>query len=131
MRLLLDSHILLWLADNSPQLSAAAAVKLSDSSNDLYLSVATIWELAIKFGLKKLSLSGPFAQYIAAAVSTYSLAIIPISTSDCVAYSALPFPDPNHRDPFDRLLVVHAGAHGLTLVSADTAFDSYGIVRVW
>jgi PIN domain nuclease of toxin-antitoxin system len=131
MRFLLDAHALLWLADNSPLLTRTAAAKLCDSGNDLFLSAATIWELAIKFGIKKLNLSGPFPQYIAAAISTYSLAVIPISAHDCVAYSALPFPDPNHRDPFDRMLVVHASANALSLVSGDTAFDSYGITRVW
>jgi PIN domain nuclease of toxin-antitoxin system len=53
-----------------------------------------------------------------------------VTIDDCSAYEQLPFPDPNHRDPFDRMIVVHARGHGLSLVSADPAFDAYGVNRL-
>jgi PIN domain nuclease of toxin-antitoxin system len=97
----------------------------------LFLSTATIWELAIKVGLQKLSLSGPFHVYLTAAINGFSIKLLPISIEDCASYVALPFPRPAHRDPFDRLMIVHAVANGLSIVSADAAFDSYGVTRLW
>ena len=62
---------------------------------------------------------------------TYKAVLLPIMEDDCIAYEQLPFPNPNHRDPFDRMIDVHANRHGLTLVSADASFDAYGVTRLW
>jgi PIN domain nuclease of toxin-antitoxin system len=93
--------------------------------------MASIWEISIKVGLKKLGLSVPFATFLATAVSGYGLAVLPITTEDCIHYEALPFPDPQHRDPFDRMIVTHAQRNGLSIVGVDAAFDSYGVGRIW
>ena len=131
MKLLLDTHVLIWHVKAIPKLSAVATALLTDPANERFLSMASVWEIAIKVGLKKLTLSSPIDQFMADAVSLYQIAVLNIRTDDCAAYEQLPFPNPNHRDPFDRMIVVHASRNGLSLVSADAAFDAYGVTRLW
>ena len=131
MNLLLDTHTFLWHSEGSPNLSTAATALLSDPANGLYLSIASVWELAIKIGLRKLSISLPFSPFIPDALRHFGIYLLPISFEDCEAYRQLSFPNPKHRDPFDRMILVHALRNGLSLVSADTAFDAYGVPRLW
>lgn len=131
MRLLLDTHTFIWYADGSSQMTAAATALLADPANDLFLSMASVWEIAIKSGLKKLTLSLPFADYIAKGIAGFGLAVVPIEFDDCVAFEALPFPLKEHRDPFDRLIITHAKRNGMSVVGADVEFDAYGISRLW
>ena len=93
MRLLLDTHALVWYADNSAQLSRHAGALLADPTNELFLSTATIWELAIKVGLQKLSLSGPFHVYLTAAINGFSIKLVPISIQVARRLSRCRFPD--------------------------------------
>lgn len=131
MNLLLDTHTLLWHARGDPQLSSTAATLLADPTNDLFLSTASVWELAIKVGLKKLNLAGPYSAFITGAITGLGLTVLPITTDDCADYEQLPFPDPQHRDPFDRMIVVHARRNALSVVGVDTSFDPYGVPRLW
>ncbi len=108
MKLLLDSHTLLWLQTADPRLSADANAALTDRSNELFLSAASVWEIAIKSGLKKLTLSEPFGVLLPRVMTTYNVLLVPITVDDCTAYEQLSFPDPKHRGsvrPDDR------GAH--------------------
>ena len=130
-RLLLDSHTFLWHADNDPRLSANARTLLIDPANDLSLSLASVWELAIKVGMKKLKLTPNFEAYVSRVIDGYAISVLPISIDDCCEYEKLAFPNPKHRDPFDRMIVTHATRQLLTVVSADHAFDAYGVSRVW
>lgn len=93
--------------------------------------MATVWEIAIKVGLKKLTLSSSFALFMSKGITGYGLSVLPITFEDCAAYEALPFPLANHRDPFDRLIITHAMRNGLDVVGNDLNFDSYGIARHW
>jgi PIN domain nuclease of toxin-antitoxin system len=131
VKLLLDTHTFLWHANGDPQMSATATSLLVDPTNDLFLSMATVWEIAIKAGLKKLALSSPYALFMARAIAGYGLAVLPISSDGCTAYEQLPFPDKQHRDPFDRMIATHALRNGLSLVGVDMAFDPYGVTRLW
>ncbi len=131
MKLLLDTHTFLWQATGDVRLSAVAASLLTDSTNELFVSMASFWEIAIKAGLGKLVLTAPFLAFVNTAINGYGISVLPIALGDCAAYEQLPFPDPQHRDPFDRLIVVHAQQHKLSLVTADRAFDAYGITRLW
>lgn len=131
MNLLLDTHTMLWHASGSPQLSTTAATLLADPANSLFLSMASAWELAIKVGLGKLTLSGPYPAFMTGATGGLGLTLVSIDLHDCAAYEQLPFPDPNHRDPFDRMIVTHALRHGLSVVGADVSFDPYGVSRLW
>jgi PIN domain nuclease of toxin-antitoxin system len=131
VNLLLDSHTLLWLMQSNPNLSSPAAKLIADPANRLYLSMASIWEIGIKSGLGKMGLSVPYATFLDAAINGYGLIVLPITTDDCVRYESLAFPDPQHRDPFDRMIITHAIRDVLAIVSADTALDCYGVTRLW
>ncbi len=131
MNLLLDTHTFLWQVEGSPSLSPDAINLITDPANPSYLSMASVWEMAIKVSLNKLALSRPFLPFVADALKLFGVYLLPISLDDCDAYRQLPFSDPKHRDPFDRMLVAQAHSRGLSLVSADAAFDAYGITRLW
>ena len=131
MKLLLDTHTFLWHADGNSRMSATATELLVDPSNDLFLSMATVWEVAIKTGLGKLTLAKPYVAYMTRAIEGYGLTVLPITFEDCAEYAALAFPKPKHRDPFDRLIVAHAGRNGLHVVGSDANFDAYGVHRHW
>ncbi len=128
MRLVLDSHTLIWAVDEPPRLSLAAATALQDPANELLLSVATIWEIAIKIGLNKLTLAQPFSRWMNRAIADLGLSLAPITVQYADVLVTLPS---HHRDPFDRLIIAQALTDALLIVSADSRFDSYGVTRVW
>jgi PIN domain nuclease of toxin-antitoxin system len=128
VRLLLDSHALIWAVDDPSRLGYRAASELANPANDLFLSAGTIWEIAIKVGLKKLALSLPFKVWMTQAVADLGLVVLPITVESADAQTALPS---HHRDPFDRLLVAQAKTENIVLVSTDVIFDQYGTQRLW
>ena len=128
MRLLLDTHALIWAVDQPSQLGPAAVLALQDSSNDLLLRVGTIWEIAIKVGLKKLALSLPYRQWMGQAMADLGVSALPITVEFADVQAGLPN---HHKDPFDRLLVAQARVENVPLVSVDSIFDQYGITRLW
>ncbi len=128
MRLLIDTHVLLWFVDNDPQLSKRASALISDPSNDVLVSMASLWEMAIKFSGGKLKLQPDFAGFVSAHLAANDFEILPIETLHLAEVAHLPF---HHRDPFDRLLIAQSRAENIPLISADVAFDAYGIKRLW
>lgn len=128
MRLLLDSHTLVRAVDSPSKLGSQAGPALRDPGNELLLSAATVWELSIKIGLGKLSLSLPFRQWMAQAMSDLGALLLPITIDYADVQATLP---DHHRDPFDRMLVAQAQIEQVPLVSADAVFDRYGIARLW
>ena len=128
MKLLVDTHALIWYVDQDHLLSPAAHAAITDPSNDLLLSSGSIWEIAIKVGLKKLTLSLPYRAWIEKAIADLGLSILPITVEYADAQAVLPN---HHRDPFDRFLVAQAQIEGVPVVSADVTLDSYGITRIW
>jgi PIN domain nuclease of toxin-antitoxin system len=128
MRLLLDTHALLWFALDHPNLSAAAQSLILDPANEKLISPATYWEIAIKFSRGKLDFSQPYAEFMADAIDGNGFGILPVLVPHTTVVSTLPF---HHRDPFDRLLVAQALAENVPIVSADTALDPYGVRRLW
>lgn len=128
MRHLLDSHTLIWAADEPSKVSAPAMSAMKNSANDLLISAATIWESAIKYGKGRLPLSLSYRQWIDKAIADMDLDILPITLDHAERQVALPF---HHRDPFDRLIAVQALVEGIPLVSADPIFDAYGVNRIW
>ena len=131
MKLLLDTHTLLWHADGNVQMSAHATALVADPANELFLSIASVWEIAIKVGMKKLAISAPFVDFMTRAILGYGIDVLPLTFDDCVAYEQLPFPDKQHRDPFDRMIITQALQGGLSILGVDASFDSYGVVRIW
>ena len=128
MRHLLDAHSLIWALDDPSKLGKQAIAVLEDPANELVVSIGTIWELSIKTGLNKLSLSLPYRQWIERAVVDLGLAISPITLDCAERQMALPL---HHRDPFDRLLAAQCLVESMPIVSADSVFDQYGVTRVW
>jgi PIN domain nuclease of toxin-antitoxin system len=131
VRLLLDSHAFLRHADGDQRMSSHATTLLIDPANELFLSMASLREIAIKVGVDKLSLSSTYISFMTRAITGYGLKVLPITLEDCAEYRALPFPDLKHRDPFDRMIITHALRNGLSVVGIDAAFDAYGITRLW
>jgi PIN domain nuclease of toxin-antitoxin system len=128
MRLQVDAHSLIWAVDDTSRLSPAAATALQDPANELLVSAATVWEIAIKVGLGKLSLSLPYRDWMNKAITDLTLSMLPVTIAYADAQAALPW---HHRDPFDRLLIAQALTDRLGIVSADAQLDAYGITRVW
>jgi PIN domain nuclease of toxin-antitoxin system len=112
-------------------MSPPATALLIDPANELFLSMATEWKIAIKVGLKKLVLSSPYVSLMTRAITGYGLTVLPITFEDCAEYERLPFPDPKHRDPFDQMIITHVLRNGFSVVGADVAFDPYGVSRLW
>lgn len=128
MKLLLDTHAFLWLVEGSPSLSAAAGAALADPLHDLFLSVASVWELAIKVGNGKLTLTDPLDAFVGKWMASYQLDHLPVQTPHALSVATLPG---YHRDPFDRLLIAQARIEGMTLVSGDSKFAAYSVPILW
>lgn len=120
MRLLLDTHALLWwLADRST-LSSEARSSISEGDNEVVVSAASAWEIAIKRAAGKLRVPSGLEE----ALAENGFGSLPITITHAMAAGALPA---HHRDPFDRMLVAQANLEGLTLVTRDPRFEPYGI----
>jgi PIN domain nuclease of toxin-antitoxin system len=128
MRLLLDTHSFLWFIGGTSELSDLAKSLIQDSDNDVLLSIASLWEIAIKVSLEKLSLGKSFGELIPQQIAENSIRLLNISIAHTVAVTTLPF---HHRDPFDRLLIAQAMVEKIPIVSRDRVFDAYEIERLW
>jgi PIN domain nuclease of toxin-antitoxin system len=131
LRLLLDTHAFLWMIQDPARLSDTARAALSRGDNELMLSVASCWEMAIKHAAGRLQFPGPFAQFIESQSAANRIDLLPISMAHLDSLVALPKPGGDHRDPFDRLLIAQALAERIPLVSGDGAMDAYGVARPW
>ena len=127
MKLLLDTHAFLWFVTGDERLSLRARRALAAEDNELLLSAASVWEMAIKARLGRLALPGTVREYVAEKAAG-GITILPIEWTHAAAVENLPL---HHRDPFDRLIVAQALAENLSLVSADHAFRRYGVKVVW
>ena len=128
MRPLIDTRSVIWYVDQDHLLSPTAHAAITDPANDLLLSAASVWEIAIKVGLGKLTLSLPYRQWMAKAIADLSLSILPITVDYADVQAGLP---QHHRDPFDRLIVAQAIVEGISVIRADPQLDAYGITRIW
>ena len=128
MRLLLDTHTLIWYYQTDPKLSALVRTLLEDPWNDVLVSPASYWEVAIKISTQKPVLQVPFDVFIREAIFDNNFKILPIEPKHTVIVATLPF---HHKDPFDRLLIAQALAEGIPLISTDSAIDAYGVQRLW
>jgi PIN domain nuclease of toxin-antitoxin system len=127
MRLLLDTHALLWWVANDARLSETADELLNDESHEVFVSAASAWEVATKARIGKL-FPGPLAQDFASEIARQGFLPLPVTLEHGQRAGSLPGP---HRDPFDRMLIAQAQAENLHLVSNEQIFDRYGVVRVW
>ena len=128
MRLLADAHTVVWAVDDPPKLSPAAVAALQDPANELLLGAGTLWEIGVKVGLGKLSLSMPYRQWMNKAIADLGAIVLPITVEQIDVQTTLPR---HHRDPFDRLLVAQSMVEKAPIVGADATFDQYGVTRIW
>lgn len=128
MKLLLDTHALIWALELPEKLGRDAEREITDPDNQLLLSAGSMWEIGIKVGLQKLELSAPYRDWMSRAIANLDLSILPITLEDSDVQGQLPR---HHKDPFDRLLAAQSIVLQIPIVSQDEAFDAYGIRRIW
>ena len=127
MRLLLDTHALLWLLDDRG-LSATAQAVFLDPENEVFFSAASYWEICIKISIDKLNIGDDWVNQIDREMTLNGIKWLPVEISHCLELLTLPH---HHRDPFDRLLIAQARSEGLSLLSADPNFGRYDVPVVW
>jgi PIN domain nuclease of toxin-antitoxin system len=124
MRLLLDTHVWLWMIGDDERLNEPTHTALTDPENDIFLSAAAVWELAIKRAAGKLKFTGSPAVQVAIHLKRSGVFPLPITADHALAAAALPM---HHRDPFDRMMIAQALAEDLTLSTADARLSAYEV----
>ncbi len=130
MKLLLDTHVMFWYVEGDAKLSVTAQTLIQNLSNDILVSPAAYWEIAIKVSLGKWTLNRPYEEFMDLVLNQYGFQILPIQPSHTAHLAGLAFP-PDHKDPFDRLIVSQAIVEGISVVSADAKLDAYPVSRLW
>jgi len=128
MRFLLDTHTFIWYVTDEGQLTTLVLELINDENNEILLSIASIWEMAIKQSIGKLSFNLPFEVFILQQLSLNKFDLLEIKIDHLAVVASLPL---HHRDPFDRLLISQAMVEQLPILSIDSAFDCYPIQRLW
>jgi len=128
MRVLLDTHAFLWFISGSKKLSSVARNMIADLDNEVFLSVASLWEIAIKVSLGKLDLVQPYEELIPEQLQQEEISTLPIELEHLTNMIKLPF---HHRDPFDRLIIAQGIVEGLPIVSFDPVFADYPVRIIW
>jgi PIN domain nuclease of toxin-antitoxin system len=128
LRLLLDTHALLWWLSDDPALSRPARKFISELRTEVLVSAASAWEIATKVRLGKLAGATDLASAFVARVEQEGFALLSMTPDHAIRAGLLAG---EHRDPFDRMLIAQAQAEGVPIVSRDLVFDSYGVRRIW
>lgn len=128
MKLLLDTHTLIWYTEGNPLLPAPATAQTDEDPSQCVVSIATLWEIGIKHSTGKLRLGVSVKAFLDAAVQGNGFVLPQVTPSHITALAQLPF---HHRDPFDRMLIAQACTEGLTIISRDAVLDLYGVKRKW
>lgn len=128
MRLLLDTHALIWALNDDPKLSEAAREAIADSTNEVFVSAASAMEVATKYRLGKLPEAAALAADFPAALRAADYSELAVTVAHAAAAGALGIP---HKDPFDRLLIAQSQLEAAILVSNEGLFDSFGVTRLW
>lgn len=128
MNILLDTHTFLWLRNAPEKIPEKVLAAYYDINNDVFLSIASVWEMQIKHQLGKLDLELSLNTLIDEQCINNGLQILPIETQHIFALADLPF---HHKDPFDRLILIQSKLENLKLASADTVFEHYDVNLFW
>lgn len=128
MVILLDTHTFLWLRTEPEKVSEKVLEAYYDVNNTVFLSMASIWEMQIKYQLGKLELDLPLKNLVEEQCQHNDLQLLPIETPHIFALADLPF---YHKDPFDRIILIQSKLENLKLASVDTIFHQYGIELFW
>jgi PIN domain nuclease of toxin-antitoxin system len=130
-KFLLDTHTFLWFVSGSSELSNTARNLIENDHHEIYLSIASLWEISIKVAIGKLQIRGTYETVIDD-LTDNEISLLPLNFSHTVCQTKLPF---HHRDPFDRILVSQALVENLDLISGDQIFDLYlaeqSVTRIW
>jgi len=128
VKFIADTHAFIWFITDSSQLSAKSKALLESPENERLLSTASIWEIAIKASLGKLSFKRPLEQLLPEQIALNYFQVLDVSLPHALRIASLPM---LHRDPFDRMLIAQALTENLPILSSDNALDAYGIQRIW
>jgi PIN domain nuclease of toxin-antitoxin system len=126
--LLLDTHTFLWFIGGDTALSLYARQLIEDRTNERRLSIASLWEMAIKASLGRLTLALSFTDLVAEHVHGNAIELFEILPRHLDVLTTLPF---HHKDPFDRMIIAQSQAENMPILSRDSAFDDYAIRRLW
>lgn len=127
MKVLLDTHVWLWMQAEPEKLGSLALELIEEGSNELLFSAASAWEIAIKVSAGKLNLPEPVSRYVPSRMQSSGVSALAVSHAHAAGVAELP---KHHRDPFDRLLVAQALAEGVPILSSDMQFDKYDSERI-
>jgi len=127
MKYLLDTHVVLWVAGNSPLLSEKAKAVILDKSSEMYVSIVSAWEVAIKLGTSKLSLKGGLSEFFRM-IDDNGFATLAVERDYLLQLQNLP---DFHKDPFDRLIIATAAIEGMTMITNDENIQRYNTPWVW
>jgi len=128
LKYILDTHALLWITSDSDRLTSKAKSIYLDDKNEIWLSKASVWEMAIKISLKKLQIKNNIENFINDHVVGNGIKILDITLEQIYKLETLPF---HHRDPFDRLIISQSMTEGIPVISSDHKFDKYNVNRIW
>jgi len=127
MKVLLDTHVWLWMQAEPEKLGAVARELIDDEQNELLLSAASVWEIAIKVGAGRLRLPEPVTRYVPSRMQSSGVSALTVSHAHAAGVAALPS---HHKDPFDRLLVAQALVESVPILSSDAQLDAYDSERI-
>lgn len=128
MRILLDTHAFIWFFRGDLKLSVTARGLIENMDNQVLLSKASVWEMAIKQSIGKLSFGVPFKAVLVEQLKQNKIEILDITLDHIEVVASLPL---HHRDPFDRLIIAQGMVENIPIVSADDVFNAYAVHRVW
>lgn len=127
MNYLLDTHAFIWFSEDDAQLPVDAKLAIEDEENSIYLSIVSLWEMAIKVSLDKLELSKPLED-ITREVDRSRIQWLPLTVNQVHQLKMLPF---HHRDPFDRTIIAQGLVEQFTIITKDSVFSNYGVSTLW
>jgi PIN domain nuclease of toxin-antitoxin system len=128
VRLLLDTQCWLWWFSQPEKLNESVIEQIADETNEIWFSVASVWEMGIKVSIGKLPLPEPIDDYISTRMTQLGAKSLEINAAHALRVATLPL---HHRDPFDRILIAQAQIEKMTLVSADSTFNLYEVSLLW
>ena len=126
MKSLLDTHTLIWFLNGDSVISEKARLEIENKEAN-YVSIASVWEIAIKISIGKLDLKYSFEKFLSR-IQLYSFKILPVSAADALTVSLMPF---HHRDPFDRMIIAQAMNNRLQILTKDNIFAKYNVEILW
>jgi PIN domain nuclease of toxin-antitoxin system len=128
VKLLIDTHALLWFMADSPNLTKKAREAIETLENERFVSMASAWEMALKVSRKKLTLPFSFEQFFPEGLEARGFQGLHIQFRHVAEVLKMPF---HHNDPFDRIMIAQAKVEQLTIVTGDALFAAYGVPTIW